>query len=164
MLPNGRQVVTVGVLGDCPAGASGVAEPTVGNARFPIDDRIGEVIGDKVTEDLLGRLGVADDQPAVVVQGRMELVHNLAHGLGRKVDQHIAAEDQVHVGRIGEQRRIARVDQVQVGKSHLAANALMEHGLASILAKIVALDVRRHLAKGPGPIRRPAGLVPSQPG
>src|SRR5689334_9559206 len=130
-----------------------------GRLGLAIGDRAREVLHRVAVEDLLRRLGVADHQPAVVHQALVEAVHDAADGLLAEVDQHVAADHEVHAVGLGLHRRIEVVDEVQAREPDHALDAWRERVAVLVgLLEVLVLHVLRHLAERPVAVHALVGL------
>jgi hypothetical protein len=101
-------------------------------------------------EDLLRRLGVTDDKPALVHQRLVEAVDDPLDHLLAEVDENVAAHDQVHA--VGERlgRGVGVVHEVESREPDHAPDLRRE--LEALLVhprEVFVLDVLRDLAEGP---------------
>ena len=103
-------------------------------------------------KDFLRWLSMAHNQPAILSQRVVEAAHHMLRGCWGEVDQHVAAENQIQVGRVRQRRRIIGASQVEIGEGHALADAGEQREGAAFLGEICRLKRWWRLPERPGAI------------
>src|SRR6267378_337062 len=95
-----------GLVRSCPSLRNKLRFQQLFRGRLAIQDAVVQHDGLELDWHLRNRFGVAEEQVAARLQRVKKALHKFAFTLFRKIDEHVHAEDQVHLAHVHRIRKI----------------------------------------------------------